>query len=324
MTRTSLTVFFILLGSVALAQINDAEAIARARLYAGRLAPEVLSQSPRVEREEFPDAPGGPTQFVRVDFGDVILTLLGDGSLAGYSNFGAVAPVTGGADRYRDDEDAWRALESVLHEVGVADGLARKALVRASNDMRPNEVNFAMAARPYGYESDGGNVAHAVVHRVTGRIVSLYVGKGWQYEPPNIVVSEETAINNVRLVHGGNAGEWNVSMRYATFADSNAPEHVRQMRSEKTMRLHYVLHSPSIGTAFVDSVTGDIVHFGSTENLGAGSVPRPAMKPSKGVSTQDQGNGDQAGGPWQSIALCSAVLLVACGAVVYFRRLRAS
>ncbi len=341
MRRIALTIFSILLGRVAVAQINDAEAIAQARQYVSSFAPERLSHSPKVFREEMPDIPGGPDQRVSVYFGDALVWLNGAGTFSGFTNGSAQEPVTGGVNRWASDEEAWRALESMLGEFEIANGLTRKTLERASNDMRPNEVNFTLAARPYGYEADGGNVAYAVVHRVTGKIISLHVGRGWQYEPPNILVSEETAINNVRLAHGGTVGDWSVSMRYTTFADRDAPEYVRQMRLGKTMRLHYVLYSPPIGTAFVDSVTGDIVHFGSTDEV-AGSRKPIEGGPSDQMSAADGGKnvlgptnaapasasgpaaGEDGREPWQVVVVIIAALLAVGGAVAFLRRARAS
>lgn len=287
MTRFAPVAFLTLLASFAIAQIGDAEAVARARPIVARFASEDATSPPQLFRETMETA-WGRTEIVHVNFGDFVVWLEGSGDLKGFGgpSRGPFENRGGEPDRYPTDEGAWRALETVLADLHLGDGLTRKELERDGRGGAPLTMRFTMQPRPYGYETDGGNTVRAEIHRITGQVISLSIARGWTYEAPNVRVSPEQAIETTRLSHGGEAAEWRVRLKYSGTADPNAPAYTRQLRSNKVMRLYYSVWS-SRGSALVDSITGDIVEFISPQQVGSANGLKGDTATTKSTTSTD-------------------------------------
>lgn len=263
------TLLAALLGGLASAQIGDAQAIAAARPFVERFAPEASNAAPSIYRETL-DTATGQTVVIHVNFDDFVVFLTESGEFRALANMGGERRVIGGSepDKYQTDEEAWRALEAILADFEIPSGLTRKELVRNAPGGEPYIMRFVMHPRPYGYEAEGGNAVHASMHQKTGRLRSLRISKGWTYEPPNVRISQEQAINSTTLAYGGEPEDWQVSLQYRSFAKPNVPEYVRALSANKTMRLFYALWG-SRGEVRIDSVTGEIVDFISPAQIGA-------------------------------------------------------
>jgi hypothetical protein len=138
-----------------------------------------------------------------VFFDEVMIGLESDGTFIGCSNMSAAShlPKGGAPDKYRTDEEAWRALEDVIAslDLDLPAGLERSSVRRMGGSGGDEEYgdyvySFYMRPKPYGYEHSGGNYLAAEMHRITGRVLSLSVARGWTYEPPDIRVTQEQAI----------------------------------------------------------------------------------------------------------------------------------
>ena len=269
MKKRTLGFCFFLAGSLSSAQINDAQAIVLARPYVARYAQEAVNSSPQVNREVMMEAAGGPVALIYISFGEVNVTLHSSGEFQSFSNLSASVRrhEAGAPDLFATDDAAWEALESMLTQVDLPSGLTRKKLVRATGNGNDFAFRYTMNPRPHGYEADAGNQVWAEIHRTTGRLLSLSVVRGWTYEEPNVRVTPEDAVSAVRLAHGGAIQDWQSKLSYMSVARPDAPEYARNMRANKTMRLHHTVWSVR-GTARVDSVTGDIVDFASSADAG--------------------------------------------------------
>jgi hypothetical protein len=222
--RNTAALCLAVLSSYAIAQINDAQAISQAEPYIARFAPEAINVAPRLYREEM-EAAGGSIQIIHVTFGEAIVFLYGSGQFKGFANLSGESrlPNSGGPDKYASDADAWNALDAILFGIDLPSGLTRKKLVRESRVGQPFVMRFTMHPRPNNYEADGGNQVNATIHRITGRVLSLSVARGWTYEAPNVRISPEEAIAATRVVHGGSVQDWQTNLKYMTVANTNAP-----------------------------------------------------------------------------------------------------
>ncbi len=314
MRRIFLLCILCVTATATFAQIDDEQAMSIARPFVVRFAEESIDDSLSVERTERPNAPGGPNEDVYVTFGEMLVFLDEMGRFKGFSNMSAAVqePIREGVDFFDSDDAAWQFLESLLTELSVTGNHVRQRLDTGIDPDRPNVLSLALGMSPYGYEADGGNVIFARIHRVTGRVISLNLGRGWTHEAPNIRRTPEDAISSVRTIFGGQTQDWRAIIKYVSIADPAAPIHTREMRSRREMRLHYMVSS-NIGTAYVDSVTGDIVRFIAANQTGSGHVSPSDRDSSASASTEarspSEGTPSQANAPL--VSLPKTVLLVA-------------
>lgn len=273
-----------LLGAFAAAQIDDTQAIALARPFVERFAPEASRAAPTIYRETLESATGQKV-VIHVNFDDFVVFLTDSGEFRALTDMGGERRTIQASepDRYPTDEEAWQALEALLADFELPSGLTRKNLVRDAPGGEPYIMRFIMQPRPYGYEADGGNAVHASMHQKTGRLRSLRISNGWTYEPPNIRISREQAIETARNDRGGRAEEWQSVLRYAVIGDPDAPASARELRANKKLRLYYDLWSPH-GNTRIDSVTGEVI-----ESIAPDEVARVATTapPSDRSSKED-------------------------------------
>ncbi|HRI43376.1 MAG TPA: hypothetical protein PLL78_14790 [Fimbriimonadaceae bacterium] len=269
------TLLVALLGGLASAQIDDAQAIAAARSFVERFAPEARNSTPSIYRETL-ETTMGQTVVIHVNFDDFVVFLTESGEFRALANMGGERRVIEGSepDKYATDEEAWRALEAILADFEVPSELTRKELVRNAPGGEPFIMRFVMHPRPYGYEAQGGNAVHASIHQKTGRLRSLRISKGWTYEPPNIRISREQAIEIARNDLGGLAEDWQYVLRYAVVGDPDAPASARELRANSRLRLYYDLWS-SYGNTRIDSVTGEVIESIAPNEVARGATTAP-------------------------------------------------
>lgn len=272
--------------TVATAQIDDSRAITIAGRFLERFAPESRNIAPSVSREMV-DSPGGPTPVIEVSFGEVFVRLNQSGELRSYTNLSPERPIDRAEpDRYSTDEQAWQAIEAIITELPVPTGLTRKSFERNAPGGPPHIMRFFMHPRPYGYKTNGGNTLSADMHQKTGRVNAIRVSRGWTYEPPNLRITTEQAIELARLAHGGTGQDWQADIRYASFGRATVPQYLRTLHTSKTMRLFYFVWGPR-GEVRVDSVTGEIIEFISPDQVGSSHGERPGLGSGGSAASQE-------------------------------------
>jgi hypothetical protein len=251
------------LALMAPAQLTDAEAIERARPIVAALAPEYADFQGSVWRDSL-SVRGRVQSYMQVLFGEVRVTLADDGTFGAFSNLApeALRPRRDAPDKYSDDDQAWRALEELLDGLDLAlpANLERAELKRYDTDTYDYVYSFYLRPAPYGYANSAGNYVAAELHRVTGRVLHLSIARGWQYELPNVRVSEQEAVQIAIALRGGVEADWiGRQLQYMSMAHERAPAYLKTMMEEQKMRLMYIISSRDGKAVMIDSVTGTVV-----------------------------------------------------------------
>jgi hypothetical protein len=322
-----------------LAQISEDQAILAAKEYVTVLAPEVLGALPVVERETM-EVRGNNFHYFRISFErtrEVKVCLHADGTFLSYGDIrsSSFRPKGDHPDKYPTDEAAWHALEDVVAALALdlPQGLERFSVKRMGGNGGDVEHGdyvymFYMRPRPYGYERCDGNYLAAEIHRITGRVLSLSVARGWTYEVPNIQLAPGQAVAKAILVFGGEPSEWRTTIGYHSVAYDRAPAYVRQMVSDQVMRLTYIASSAR-GHVKVDSVTGAVMDTWQLDAVGhTGARTDAPIQENVGETVgrhQDVTSGTTrsrlASGPGvKTIALGIVAALVAVGGVALLAR----
>lgn len=202
--------------------------------------------------------------------GEVMITLDQDGKLLMLADMSAKARLPEkGKPKFQTDNDAWTALEAHVKKVGMPEGVERGQIKRGDT-----KIQFTMHSKPYGYKALSGNLVNAELHAVTGKLISLHLGRGWKYEKPNIVIKPEDAIKSAVKIYGGKPADWKHVLSYETNPNPEAPFAIRNLNTKKTMRLCYNLSS-KFGSVIIDTVTGDVVAKGSPLSPQTATMRRP-------------------------------------------------
>ncbi|HMS55392.1 MAG TPA: hypothetical protein PKA27_08320 [Fimbriimonadaceae bacterium] len=202
--------------------------------------------------------------------GEILMTLDQDGKFLSLNDMGAKARLPQqGKPKYKSEGEAWAALELRVKKLGMPEGLQRSEIKRDAV-----KTTFTMNPKPYGYQASGGNKVYAEFHSVTGKVISLNIGRGWTYEKPNVVVKPADAVKTAMKVYGGKASEWKHTLAYDTSPKPEAPFAIRNLNTKKIMRLCYNMAS-KYGSVTVDSVTGEVVAKGSPLSPQTATMRRP-------------------------------------------------
>lgn len=277
--------FALIAGTSALAQgtLSDSAARQAAREACRILgSPSEFGPKSVVERE---GAPGSrQTPIVRVSDGELMVTLDQAGNFLGFNDLSAaVLQPPDGPPRYPNVMEAWAALNTALRKLKVPEEQRKKTAVAGK---KPPMLKLRMQPEPYGYPAFGGNLVDAKLHAVTGKFVSLLVGRGWTYEPPNIRVKSKAAIATTIATLGGLQDEWEATLSYRTASASDAPEAIQKLNLQRTMRLCYDVSS-TWGNVIVDSVTGEVVHHERARGMdGKVLIPVPPTGPRGGPPSE--------------------------------------
>lgn len=235
------------------AQSTTSELIERARVVVTKLT----SVPPRMAGVLVPSPPStsNPSSHVVIAFGEQFVHFGLDGQLRGYADLSArtreeQAP---GSSPLAVDANAFSAAERILGSIDEGGGFERKSIKRSRG-----LIYVGLAAKPYGYWSDGGNQALVTLMEGSGRVREVMLSRGWTFEPPNIHVTPEQAVDKAVAALGGSRANWQYRLEYTTWASSRAPAEIQSLHAKKTMRLHYNLWSDLRSAAYVDSVTGTL------------------------------------------------------------------
>lgn len=243
-------------------KVTDDQARKLAQSYAGKLGISV-SIDAKTHLKHIRDR-------IMVHPGEVIIILDQEGKLVSLSDMAARArlPVQG-KPKFRSDGEAWSALEKLLKKVGMPEGVERGPI-----KLGDTKIQFTMHSKPYGYKALSGNLVNAELHAVTGKVISLHLGRGWKYEKPNIVIKPEDAIKSAVKIYGGKPADWKHVLSYETNPNPEAPFAIRNLNTKKTMRLCYNLSS-KFGSVIIDTVTGEVVAKGSPLSPQTATMRRP-------------------------------------------------
>lgn len=270
--------------SIALAQLTDSQVRSQARQFTTSIGqPCEFPDNSTLKRNPF----GQGTGF-KVQSGEVLVFLDKVGKIARYADLGAMR--TGpsrGADRFASDEVAWRYVENLLPILDVPLSLNRSVLRRVGGDGsgKPCLV-LQFVDRPYGYKAIVGNTVSFTLNKVSGRIVSLNVSRGWSYEEPSIAVSAAMAKQVACDSLGGTPDEWQYLLEYIGNSSTTSAPQVRALYNQRKVRLCYNLWS-NRGSVIVDSITGDIVWSGVAGTAGSvRSKNSKMLEPRKADSSQ--------------------------------------
>ncbi|MEQ1821114.1 MAG: hypothetical protein ABL949_01250 [Fimbriimonadaceae bacterium] len=156
-------------------------------------------------------------------------------------------------------------LDASVHSVGpaAAEILARRVLAFCS---------LLLRSATYGYPALSGNHVYIKFDIRRGRVTSIDLEEGWQYEAPRIAVTAAYAKQKAVEALGGEAGEWQLSLTYQA-GDAAGPRELYELTLQHVQRLCYEMSCPR-GTVVIDSVTGETVWAGSP----SGGVKPPATK----------------------------------------------
>lgn len=204
--------------------------------------------------------------YFEVNDGDNLMRLNEAGQLIAYADLSRDKTRVGysSLNRFTADESAWKHMENLVSKVAPPSGLFRSSLKRVGQvGGAPPLIRFTLLPRPFGYEAEGGNIISAAIRRTDGKLHSLYIGRGWTYEKPNIKISATQASKIASSALPGIA-TWHATLKYTTSPYSHAPAEIVKLNRAKTMRLCYYVASQQ-GTVVVDSVTGKVVAKGAAE-----------------------------------------------------------
>jgi hypothetical protein len=179
-------------------------------------------------------------------------TLNLDGSFSAYANYARKPPETG-PGHFRTDEEVWQAAEAIVAQFDPPPGLLRHKLKRQRENTDVIYCEFNV--KPYGYWSEAGNSASISFQASDGAVLHLIVGRGWNYEPPNIRISEEEARAIASAQTQRDPGGWRYAIKWTTSTPDLERRGVR-----KTQRLIYSMYrEDSDDGVLIDTVTGEVV-----------------------------------------------------------------
>ncbi len=255
------------LSSLSIAQLSDGQVRARANQFSIQLGQPATFQPPAVIRRG--TQPGATFRSGRVSIQsrEIVVTLDVTGNLVGYADMGAGRTTPhSGQDRFPSEIAVWAHVEQLLEAIGAPSELTRVKILRRGGDGSgaPSYL-LRLEQRPNGYQAQSGNVVSCSVHRISGRLLSLHIGRGWTHEPSNIQITPLAAKETAARTLGGNAQDWNYVVQYWTSSSTTTAPQIAEMNSRKVMRLCYNLYC-DLGSVIVDSVNGDMVWFGSPGN----------------------------------------------------------
>ncbi|MEQ1935065.1 MAG: hypothetical protein ABL962_14495 [Fimbriimonadaceae bacterium] len=122
-------------------------------------------------------------------------------------------------------------------------------------------VECYFVQHPNGYLAMSGNHVYMKFDMRRGRVTSMDIAEGWQYESPRIVVSGLQAKETASSILGGAPSEWQPHLTYQP-GSSDGPREIYELTLRHIQRLCYEMRS-QWGTVIVDSVTGEVVFAGS-------------------------------------------------------------
>lgn len=261
MIRFLVVLVLLQVASVIVAQLTDNGARESADQIMSRLAPELDVNSSKVVRDSM-NIRGEYREYIVVSYGTASISFLASGEVTGLSIDGrAIEPREAEPEAFRSDEEAWQAVESLLAELDfdLPTGLERESLEREEQGYKEFVYTFYLRPRPFGYGNSSGNYVCVQLHRVTGRVRHLSVSRGWQYETPNVRITEEQAVQKAIEIYGGSSSDWRGrQLRFSTVNYDRAPAYLKPLIEQRVMRLMYTVSS-SKGSVMIDSVTGDVV-----------------------------------------------------------------
>ena len=323
MVTAALATVVNLLTTVAVSQTNE-EPMVRALKLVRVISPGAYLDNPRIERIDDPlRITKGTFSFFAAQ---VSVSFTGDGKLLGFRDMSDWAnKPSSGREKFASDDRAWQLLYSLLGTLDPPKGLTERSLSRVN---LPYAYEFVLLPKPYGYGSQGGNSVYCRMNRVTGRVSVFRVSRGWSYEPPNVRVTKEQALEQAFEKFGAPNEKWTCALKYWAVGSEEAPIESRKMYARKTLRLHYVLNRRYLvhQALLVDSVTGKVVDSGDhmgTDQLGRSRSLGTAGAHGKGgdAPAPDQ-PGSGLPSPTLSLAIGTGVALLVAGGVVLMRRTR--
>lgn len=184
------------------------------------------------------------------------------------------------ADEFANDDAAWDFAEDVLAPLRVPEGLHREGLYRERG-----YISLVFGVRPFGYPAQGGNSASVTIRAQDRQVVMVGIGRGWNYEAPNIKITEAEAIAIAEKHVKAPSATWTTHLCYWTILLPDSSEAIRTLFERQTSRLFYVIRS-EVNGVIVDTVTGDVVTTGqlSLAHEPAGisrKIPESVAIPSK-------------------------------------------
>lgn len=197
----------------------------------------------------------------RVFFEDAMITIDSNLRLVSYSWSGKLKTTKAPkAKPLVKVSDAWTLAEKTLARYSPSKGLVRNGTSGFGKDVRPDGVVYLhFNERPFGYEAEVGNRA-SVSFRVRDRqLMSIHIGRDWTYESPNVKISKAQAIAIAAAKMKAPKDGWKADLKYWVEIKSNSKNRVS--------RLCYIVYSRH-GYVTVDSVTGDVVNYGTPPTSG--------------------------------------------------------
>ncbi len=240
----AISIFLVLvIGASADAQLSDSDLRARSRHYTNQLGQ--LREFPSTSVVMRGGFPGGvQTSTISVQSGEVVVRLDSEGTLRGYSDLGdSRTEPSRGTERFSSNEQVWSFVERLLPALDAPSDLTRVKIERRGGD-GSGKPTFLLRfeQRPFGYKAQAGNIVSCFVHRITGRILELHIGRGWTYEAPNIQIDAGTAKASAATTLGGNASDWNYVLEYDTSPDTATAPQIRELNGRKIMRLCFEIN----------------------------------------------------------------------------------
>lgn len=231
----------------------DAKIVRRARDYAVSLG-HVPKGEGQIDKNDTMTKFG--QERWRVAFEDASVTIDSSMLLAAYSWSGkfnaAKAPKANPLVR---EGDAWELAEKVLARLKAAKGLVRSRITGLENEDNPDwQVWLHFQEKPHGYAAEVGNSASVSFRTRNRQVLSVHIGRGWTYEPPNIQITKAKAIEIAAAKMKSPKEGWKTELKYWRVVKSDSQERVS--------RLCYVVYS-RYGFVNIDSVTGEVVSFGT-------------------------------------------------------------
>lgn len=235
--------------SAASASISDAEAIRLAKRYAIALGYEKWNLDGFAVTQDCPHV--SPARL-HVSGGGMHIDLEPDGRLFSFSSSSKDASPD--REHFDSSEQVWQLVERLAKEFDAEPNLHREMLERTP-ERSPLAYGRAyrvrLAQRPFGYPSAGGNRVDAVIRRSDGTILEFTIFRGFEYERPNVRISESEARRIATEGFGGDPGSWRVDLKFWQF-------------NEKLMRLAYILHREQpngVAMVMIDVASGEVLDF---------------------------------------------------------------
>lgn len=275
--RAPIAAFALLLAAASLASqdpIPPEQAKSIARRVASVLGGNAkFGESATVDFEHVANRPGVVT--VRVSEPGTSVVLDQQGLLRSYSHTSNIVGQQGlNARREATDEANWSALEAKLAALRLPHTFRRIKFKRVKgNAKRPDALRFMLEMFPFGYRSGLRAEVFAWMGAASGEVFALNLTTGWDYERPKVRVSPEEAIAQAIRIYGGEPADWKYSLTYEADGTEESPAEMRELTERRVQRACYNLWSRA-GSVIVDSVTGEIVAYGSPV-----SAANPPEKP---------------------------------------------